>query len=221
MKNIYIICGEYGSGKTEFCVNFAYWLKEHYSKKVSIADYDVINPYFRSREKAEILKAHGIEILGNCTDNQTNTDLPALSANIQGPILRGELLVVDLAGSKNGLKPLALSMDSFNGNYELLCVLNAFRPGTATAGEMLGTILSLEAQSGLKMTGVVHNSHLVRETQAEHVLYGQEITKVAAENAGLEIKYTQLRRDIYEEIKDEIIGLPIIFDRLSMREDWQ
>ncbi len=220
MKKITVVCGCYGSGKTEFCLNFALWLRREYGKKVSIADYDVINPYFRSRERAEFLKNFNIDILGNFTDNNPGTDLPSLSSNIYGPLSRDEFLVIDLAGSKNGLKPLALISESLNENCDFLCVLNAFRPDTKTPELMINNIRALQSFSGRKITGIVHNSHLVRETTAETVLYGQGLVREASEALGIPIVYTQLRSDIYEEIRGSIDGKAIVFDKLSIRQDW-
>ena len=220
-KKIFIVCGQYGSGKTEFCVNLALTLRRETGVKVSIADYDVINPYFRSREKAKFLLEYGIDILGNSTGNLTGTDLPALSANIASPILNNEYLIIDLAGSRNGLKPLAAMRDSLGNDFDFLCVLNAFRPETKSETLMINTVRSLEGYSGIKMNGIIHNSHLVHETTAADVLYGQDMVKAASGKLRVPVMFTQIKRDIYDEISDKIIGRPIIFEKLAMRENWQ
>ena len=51
-KRIKIVIGHYGSGKTEFSVNYALKLKS-LGEKVALVDLDVVNLYFRSREKAD------------------------------------------------------------------------------------------------------------------------------------------------------------------------
>ena len=64
-KRVRIIVGHYGSGKTEFSVNYALKLArmDLGGAKVAISDLDVINPYFRSWEKEEILESNGITAL--------------------------------------------------------------------------------------------------------------------------------------------------------------
>ena len=49
-KRIRIIIGHYGSGKSEFSINYAVKLAEM-GRKVTLADIDIVNMYFRSREK--------------------------------------------------------------------------------------------------------------------------------------------------------------------------
>ena len=50
LKNkIHIFLANYGSGKTEFSLNYALKLKES-NKKVAVVDLDVVNLYFRSRD---------------------------------------------------------------------------------------------------------------------------------------------------------------------------
>lgn len=62
-KRIRIITGHYGSGKTEFAVNYVTALREQTEGKVAIADLDIVNVYFRSREKKEELEEKGIMVI--------------------------------------------------------------------------------------------------------------------------------------------------------------
>ena len=222
MKKIFVICGHYGSGKTEFCVNLALKLRRETGVGVSIADFDVINPYFRSREKAAWLAARGIGTLGNVTGDIPGSDIPGLSANIYGALARGEFLIFDLAGSGNGLKPLALVREDIEKpGFEFLCVMNAFRPETASAALMLKAAGEMELFAGAKLSGIVHNSHLVRETTAETLLIGQEMVRAAAAGLNVPIMFTQARADLYAEIGGRLKGTPVVFEKLAMREDWQ
>ena len=59
---IRIIIGHYGSGKTEFAVNYAMLLSQQTSN-VAICDLDIVNPYFRSREKASLLESNGVTVI--------------------------------------------------------------------------------------------------------------------------------------------------------------
>lgn len=220
MKTL-IVTGCYGSGKTEFCVNFALDMRKSTDDAIYIADMDIINPYFRSREKDEFLKGHNIEIVGNALNNNKSQDIPAVSYSFLALISRGERVIMDLAGSENGLKVLAQCYDRIT-DYELLCVMNRFRPDMDSPAKMRGFVESVNSVSKLPVTGLVNNGHMLRETQAEHVLASQEAVLTASRELNVPFKYTQVKRDIYEQIKDEIASESVIvFDELKMRERWQ
>lgn len=75
-RKIWMVTGHYGSGKTEFSVNFAVALKKE-GRKVAVVDLDIVNPYFRSREQKKTLEDMGIRVASsNVADG---IDLPALS----------------------------------------------------------------------------------------------------------------------------------------------
>jgi len=227
MKKTYIVTGYYGSGKTEFCVNFALELSRR-DEKIYIADLDLINPYFRSREKAEYLQQFNIEIVGNALGNHTGQDLPALSYNFLSLIERGESVILDLAGNEYGLNVLAGCYNSIIGNsnegkqYEFLCVFNRYRPETGTEEKMVRFVHKLNSISKLPITGIVNNSHMLYETEPEHIISSQEIILSACSELGLPLRYTQIKRSVYEQIQQEITSEQVIvFDELKMRESWQ
>ncbi len=107
-KRIKIVSGHYGTGKTEFVVNLALKLAEE-NKKVAVADMDVVNPFFRSRECRELFKEKKIEILGFSLSGDA-MDMPALSGNVVKPLTDKEYeYVIDLGGDYTG----SLAMSSF------------------------------------------------------------------------------------------------------------
>ena len=225
MGRIYIVTGFYGSGKTEFCVNLALNLRNCDSGAITIADLDVINPYFRSREKEVQLAAHGIEIMGNALENNTGQDLPAVSFAFTSRIVRGDNVILDLAGGEAGVKLLAPCYNAIQNSkapVEFLCVVNLFRPETNSAGKMAGFVSKINAMSKLAVTGLVNNGHMLHDTAAEHVLASQQAALDAAAALNIPLRYTQLRRDIYENIGDEIKSDKVlVFEKLAMRETWQ
>ena len=225
MTTTYIITGHYGSGKTEFCVNLAMdAVTRTRVGDVTIADLDVINPYFRSREKAQRLAAHGITVMGDCLDNNTGQDLPAVSFAFLSRIRSGRAVVVDLGGGKMGINLLASCYDAINSgiNYEFLCVLNLFRKETSSPADMINFVRQINGTSKISVTGLVNNGHMLHDTTAQHVLASQQAVCEAAHVLGLPIKYTMLRRDILNEIEGEIKSEHVLaFDKLTMRETWQ
>ena len=94
---IRIITGHYGSGKTEFALNLAVRLRESYDN-VAIADLDVINLYFRSREKEEEMNNIGIRVFSSSV-RASAVDIPAVSVKIF------------LLGNKNAIKKQLISLD--------------------------------------------------------------------------------------------------------------
>ncbi|MCL2835150.1 MAG: ATP-binding protein [Defluviitaleaceae bacterium] len=220
-----IVTGCYGAGKTEFCVNYAISLAvifppEHsMPEPVKLADMDVMNPYFRSREKAEFLARRGVQVIGNLTGNSGNQDVPAIGGDVLRAVLARDALVVDLAGSSAGLHALAFFREHLTG-YELWVVLNAFREESATVDKGLRFIQTAEKVSGLRVTGIVNNSHMLRFTTADDVLRGQELSADVAEKTGIPVKYTFTHTEIYNVIKHELISPALTFNKLIMRDDW-
>lgn len=225
MGRIYIVSGFYGSGKTEFCVNLAMDIAKKKSEPVTIADLDVINPYFRSREKEVKLAEHGIEIMGSALSNSTGQDLPAISFAFNSRIVRGDNVILDLAGGESGVKLLSScygAIENSKAPHEFLCVVNLFRPETNSAEKMTSFVRQINGMSKLAITGLVNNGHMLHETEAAHVVASQQAALDAAAMLGIPLRYTQLRQDIYESIAGQILSEEVLtFKELAMRESWQ
>lgn len=220
MRNMYIITGEYGSGKTEFSVNLALALREKTRRPIYLADLDVINPYFRSREREEFLKKREITIIGNGFEENTGQDIPAVSYGFIQDNHKA-VTIIDLAGSENGLKPLGALYDKID-QPELLCVFNLFRPLTDTKEKILEFVDKVNSISRWPVTGLVNNSNLLDYTHASHILAGQEVLLQVSEDRGIPLKVTQLQKELYSSMSSKIRSEEVIlFDELKMRETWQ
>ena len=221
MSKTTIVTGPAGSGKTEFCVNLALSLRAQTNQTVYIADLDVVNPYFRSREKREALKQHGIEIVGDAMPEDRGRDIPAVSFGFLPLIEAGEEVILDLAGGAIGLNLLADCYERL-GAFAFLCVLNLYREETNTKGKMIRFLAEIHASGKLEVTGLVNNSHMLHHTGPEHVRKGQELILEVSNALGIPLTYTQVKRQIFEELKDEIQSEHVlIFETLQMRENWQ
>jgi hypothetical protein len=215
--NCFIVTGVYGAGKTEFCVNFALSL----GPCVKLADMDILNPYFRSREKADFLLSCGVEVIGNLTQNSTITDVPAISGEVLRSVLSGEKLVVDLAGSTTGLNVLTFFKEYLAaGGYNFWLCVNAFREESNTPAKVLDFISRAEKHSGLKISGLINNSHMLRETTRAHILAGETLVREVLQSTGKPVVYTFLHEGLYNEVKNEITSPVLVFKDLIMREDW-
>ncbi|MBS5032943.1 MAG: ATP-binding protein, partial [Firmicutes bacterium] len=207
-RRIRIITGHYGSGKTEFAVNYVKKLRESVDGRVAIADLDIVNVYFRSREKKEELEEKGIQVIASNLDTAV-ADVPAVSGAMTMPVINKEYqYVVDLGGNDVGtlvlgrIKPL---LDHAEADFFM--VVNAYRPNTSTPEGIIEQMENLEYAAGLKVTGFINNTNLVRETTAECLLHGDEVLKEVTKRTGVPVKYVSYVKDVMtEEIPEGLSG---------------
>ena len=76
LKRLTILCGHYGSGKTNVAVNIATELKKS-CDTVTVADLDIVNPYFRTKDSESFFAEQGIRLICSPYAN-SNVDIPAL-----------------------------------------------------------------------------------------------------------------------------------------------
>ena len=220
-RRIRIITGHYGSGKTEFAVNYVKKLRESVDGRVAFADLDIVNVYFRSREKKEELEEKGIQVIASNLDTAV-ADVPAVSGAMTMPVINKEYqYVVDLGGNDVGtlvlgrIKPL---LDHAEADFFM--VVNAYRPNTSTPEGIIEQMENLEYAAGLKVTGFINNTNLVRETTAECLLHGDEVLKEVTKRTGVPVKYVSYVKDVMtEEIPEGLSGelFPMEF---NMRKTW-
>ncbi len=179
-KRIIAVTGHYGSGKTEFAVSLALLEAQQNPRRwprMALVDLDIANPYFRSRERRRQLEDAGVAVYGSAYREEITAELPALGADAKAPLEdKTCFAIVDLGGNDAGAKVINQFRAYFAGNgHELYAVLNANRPETATEE---GAALHLEAiqkATGLRITGMINNCHLLTETTAETVVKGHRL----------------------------------------------
>lgn len=220
-KRVTIITGHYGSGKTEFAVNYAMKLSQ-ISPNVTLGDLDIVNVYFRSREKKKELEEMGIKVISSNLEGDS-VDVPAVAA-IASPVRdKSTRYLVDLGGNDTGtmvlgrLKPLLDSSET-----DFFMVVNVNRPDTSSPEGILKEMKSLEDASGLRVTGFINNTNLIRETTVEDITMGDKILKEASRLSGVPIKYTTYVEEVVkdkENFPDDLGGelFPLKF---YMRKDW-
>ena len=170
-KRLTLFAGHYGSGKTNIAVNYAIAMA-HEGKKVCIADLDIVNPYFRTKDSAKELEQAGVTLISPQFAN-SNVDLPALPAEayrlVQDKSIHG---VMDIGGDDRGAYALGRYVPAIKAenNYRMVFVANCCRPLTPTAEEALEVMREIEAACGLQFTDIINNSNLGHETTAETVL---------------------------------------------------
>ena len=106
-ERVLLVVGSYGSGKTEVAVNLAMELALG-GRDVQLADLDLVNPYFRSREARELLESAGVHVISP-SGAQAFADLPIVLPEIRGLFNPppGRLSVFDVGGDDVGARALA------------------------------------------------------------------------------------------------------------------
>lgn len=218
-NRIRIIIGHYGSGKTEFSVNYAVKLAEE-GKKVALADLDVVNLYFRSREKAEILEAMGIRVIGGAIKG-SGVDLPAITGEVLTPLQdKSYEAILDVGGNPQGARTLGRYHSYFEeGEYDMFFVLNANRPETATVEQAMEYIVKIQDVARAKVTGIINNTHLLKSTTVEDVMKGYKLAKEVSKETGLPIKYNVCLETLVDKLPQEL-GDNVFPIKLYMREEW-
>ncbi|MFI3174097.1 MAG: ATP-binding protein [Bacillota bacterium] len=221
-KRIRIITGNYGSGKTEFAVNYTMAVKQQLpDSKVAIADLDIVNVYFRSRERKEELEAMGITVISSSLDAR-GLDVPAVSAAMVMPAKKTEYqYIVDLGGNDVGTHVLGrLTPLLKEGEYDFFMVVNVFRPDTSSVEKILIQKENLEEASGLSVTGFINNSNLVRDTSLATLLEGDKILKEVEQRTGIHVRYiSYIQELVEEEIPGSVSGKPFPM-KFHMRKEW-
>ena len=208
MKRITVFSGHYGSGKTNVALSVALGLARS-GQSVTVADLDIVNPYFRTKDSARELEKAGIELI--CSDYaNTNVDIPALPQSMYAITDdRSRKVVVDLGGDDRGALALGRLAPAIleENDFDLFAVINMFRPLTKTAGETVGVMKEIETASGLRFTGLVNNSNLGEETTPETVLSSLPYAEETARLTGLPIVMTTVEKELYPLLKEKIPNL--------------
>lgn len=198
------IFGHYGSGKTEFAVNYALDLKKYY-EDVAILDLDIANPYFRSRERQALMIENGVDIHFNTYGYDISEDLPAITATVRAPLENERYqTVVDVGGNDSGARIINQFRKYFlSEDTRLLAVLNFNRPDTETVEKSIEQIKSIENEIGIKMTGLINNTHMLRETTTEDILSGYLNSKEVSKLLGIPVVYNTCERHLMPELLKE------------------
>ena len=220
LSRITVFAGHYGSGKTNIAVNYALMASNH-RDNVVIADLDIVNPYFRTKDADTILKENKVRLISSPYAN-TNVDTPALPPEAYAVIHDPSTpAVIDVGGDDRGALALGRYTPSIieENNYEMLFVINKYRYLTADAESTIEVMREIETAASMKFTGIVNNSNLGEETTAETVLASVDYANKVSELSGLGIKMTTVKANLVSELKDKIENLfPI---ELYVRQSWQ
>jgi hypothetical protein len=172
LGNITIFAGGFGSGKSEAALNYAF-NKAKLSAGVILADLDLVNPYFASRDLRMELEQAGIRLVAP-SGELAFSDVPALPREIIGLIRQENCMVIDVAGDEVGSLVLGYLSKYVvaHQNYELLLVLNPYRPFAQDVESVIYLRDQLETSAHMKFTGIVSNPNLLGETSPDIIRKG-------------------------------------------------
>ena len=187
-KRLTLFAGHYGSGKTNIAVNYALKLAGE-GKHVCIADLDIVNPYFRTKDSAAVLEKAGVKLISPQFAN-SNVDLPALPAEAYRLVTDKSIYgIMDIGGDDRGAYALGRYVPAIKeeGNYRMVFVANACRPLTRTPEEAMEVMREIEAACSLSFTDLINNTNLGTETTPETVLEARDYMARLSELSGLPI----------------------------------
>lgn len=222
-RKFYIICGHYGSGKSNYTINLALSLAES-GRKVLLLDLDLVNPYFLSSKYKNELEAKGVEVIASTFAN-TNLDAPALPPAMNRVFEEDYDVVMDVGGDDAGSVVLGRFANRINNfDYEMIYIINKYRNLTGTPEEALEVMSEIEAASRCKVTGLINNSHLKAETTWDVINdaldYGTRVAKLT----NLPLLGTTIPKSIIDEEvskKMESTGYEFIPVDIIVKAPWE
>jgi hypothetical protein len=221
IRGIVIICGNYGSGKTETAVNLAAKRKTD-GLDVKISDLDLVNPYFRTREVRIPLEAMGIDVI--LPDKKyMHADLPILAPAVAGIIKQpSELTILDAGGDDVGVTVLAALQDHLSkAKVQMLQIINPFRPFTEDVKGCIKIKQEIEKSSKVKITGLVSNANLIDETTVEHIYKGYHFLKDISEATGLKIEFITASSHLIPQLELDRFTCPVLEINRKLVPPWK
>ena len=187
---ITVICGHYGCGKTNLTLNLALEAAEK-GEKVTVADLDIVNPYFRSSEYGGLLDEHGVKLIAPVFAG-TTLDTPTLPPELYS-IFEPESgrVFIDAGGDDAGVTALGGLHTLLNeAGYEMLYVINRYRGLSQTPEEAAELLQEIQTASRLKATALVNNSHLGVETKLDTLTSALDFAEKTSQVTGLPLLYS-------------------------------
>ncbi len=202
-KRISIFLGHYGSGKTELAVNYALYLRK-LGKKVVVIDFDLVNPYFRTKDAEKLFEEHGITLIAPAFAN-TNLENPMIPAEIFSVFEDKEVYAIfDVGGGEDGATPLGYYHQQLSQEEcDVFFVLNQRRPLTADLEGALDAYQEIAAVARVGITGLINNTHLKEETTSEMLLEGQSLAEKVSDALKIPVVYISGSQAMLDELPKE------------------
>jgi hypothetical protein len=209
-KRVTLLVGHFGSGKTEIALNGALELAAN-GARITLADLDVVKPYFRSRSARAILLDAGIELLAPTRANK-HADLPIIVPQIRSHLRDpNRRLIMDVGGDEIGARVLGSLSDVVPfDDTDCLLVLNFRRPSTPDPERALQMIREIEAVGRVPVSGLISNTHLMSETTPAVVVDGYHRAVETARLAEVPLVAVTVAEDLIADLRQEDFGCPVV-----------
>jgi hypothetical protein len=221
LSGIVIIVGAYGSGKTEVSINLAVHMNAR-GTSVRMADLDLVNPYFRTREARHLLARLGIDLVLPPAQYM-HADLPILTPEVSGMLRYPTgLTVLDVGGDDVGATVLAALADPLAGKaVQVLQVINPNRPYTDTVDGCLKVRREIEAKAKMIVTGIVGNANLMEATTVQDILAGYDFSRQVAEAGSVPLAFITSPVDLLTQLDNKDIQCPVLALKRQLVPPWK
>ncbi|MEW6523152.1 MAG: hypothetical protein AB1445_06195 [Bacillota bacterium] len=217
MTRITIFVGRYGSGKTEVAINYALGLLPG---AVDLVDLDVATPYFRVRDVRQELVARSLRVLVPGGSLAT-ADVPVLPAGLAGSLAGTSRVVLDVGGDATGARVLgSIAVQLDPGAYVAYFVVNPNRPFTRTVEGIEASFREIQEVSGVRVDGMVVNSHLGAATTAEVVVRGYDLVEEASRRLGMPVAMVAIPAGLADQVAASRVGGRVLALELFLRPPW-
>jgi hypothetical protein len=189
---------------------------------VRIADLDLVNPSFRTREARGPLSELGIEVVLPPKE-YLQADLPILSPRVKGMIRHpSQLALLDVGGDDVGAAILATLEDDLKGKpLRVLQVINPLRPFTETVEGCLKVRQQIEKASRLSVDGIIGNANLIDETTADDIYNGYDFVNGLCESSGLPLEFITVSRELLSVVDSRQFACPELVIERQLVPPWQ
>ena len=223
VSGLIILVGNYGSGKTEVAINLAI-NQRHLGRQVQVADLDLVNPYFRTRQVRQLFNELDIDIVLPPA-HLLQADLPILIPQVSGKIKQPkELAILDVGGDDVGATVLAALADAFRHlttQPRMLQVINPFRPNTDTIDGCIQMRDAIEHRACMPVSGWVGNANMMEETSLADIQFGYEFMRKLAVTSGLTLEWITAPAAILSQDTAGKFDCPVLPIRRQLVPPWK
>ena len=227
MKDVKVLIGNYGSGKSELALNFAMQAAAR-GDRTELLDLDMVNTYFRLTERGKMVEQKEIRLVSpifSCSGSET-LSLPAEGSSAFA--LDWDTVIFDVGGDDVGATALGRYHQDFMalepGALEVLNVVNIRRPLASTVENIHRLQEGMQAHARLQITGMINNTNLATMPSADDLWDGYEVLREVVDRTGIPVAYTTGKKEFLDAFlardpDPKYVGKPVAID-VYMHRDW-